>query len=309
MAAVIPRATASTHSSATSWLFVPQARGRIAWLRLAAYVFVPLDIFYATPWVAQHADVPGRLYHALTIARVLHLPEPTPTSIRATMWLLLVTSIAAVAGRAPRLLGAAVAVLYAWWMLIAMSYGKVDHDRYAFLVLLAVLPTVGPVRRDDTREDAESGWALWCVQLAVVATYFLAAVAKFRFGGWNWATGSTLSFAILRRGTFLADPLLQLPWLIVALQWGILMFELATPMLLVRNRWRSRFVLFLYGFHLSSCLGLRIAFWPHLVALLAFVPLEHLPKWWAARRRSTEILGVPRPRSAATVAVSVDEAR
>jgi hypothetical protein len=47
-------------------------------------------------------------------------------------------------GRAPRLLGWTIFVLYFEWMIIAMSYGKVDHDRFAFLVALAVLPTVAP---------------------------------------------------------------------------------------------------------------------------------------------------------------------
>ncbi|MDQ1708897.1 MAG: hypothetical protein QOG49_282 [Frankiaceae bacterium] len=287
-----------------NWLFAPQPRGRLAWLRTIAYLFIPVDVFVLTPWVARHADVPSRLYHPLTVARVLHLPTPTPASIRITMWLLVALAVLAAAGRRPRVLGAAIALLYAWWMVIAMSYGKVDHDRYSFLVLLAVLPTVGAARHDDLTEDAESGWVLRCVHLAVVATYFLAAMAKFRFGGWNWATGSTLSFAILRRGTFLADPLLRFPTIMVAMQWGILIFELASPMLLVGGRVTTRFVLFLYGFHLASYLGIQIAFWPHLVALLAFVPLEHLPRRWAARRTAavTKGQGAMAPRVAVTAA-------
>ena len=271
-----------------SWLFAPLPRGRIAWLRTAGYLFIPFDILWATRWVADHADVPGRLYHPLTVGRLLDLPAPGPVSVRVTMYLLLVLSVIAAAGRSPRALGTAVAVLYGWWMIIAMSYGKVDHDRYAYLVLLAVLPTVGRARHGDTTADAESGWALRCVQLAVVATYFLAAFAKFRFGGWNWATGATLSYAILRRGTFLADPLLQWPAVVVAMQWGILMFELATPIMLKGGRVARRFVVFLYGFHLASYLGIKIMFWPHIVALLAFVELERLPGWWARRRTSAE---------------------
>lgn len=267
-----------------SWFFAPQPRGRIAWLRTVAYLFIPVDIFLTTPWVADHADVPGRLYHPLTVGRWLHLPAPGPVSVRVTMYLLLALSVVAATGRRPRLLGTAIALLYGWWMVIAMSYGKVDHDRYAYLVLLAVLPTVGVARFADRTEDAESGWALRSVQLAVVATYFLAALAKFRFGGWNWATGSTLSYGILRRGTFLADPLLDFPSVMIAMQWGILAFELATPLLFVGGRVTSRFVLFLYGFHAASYLGIKIMFWPHVVALLVFVPLEKLPAWWTRRR-------------------------
>ncbi|MDQ1709063.1 MAG: hypothetical protein QOG49_448, partial [Frankiaceae bacterium] len=71
-----------------TWWFAPQPRGRIAWLRTVAYLFIPVDVFVITPWVADHADVPGRLYHPLTVASVLHLPTPGPVSIRVTMWLL-----------------------------------------------------------------------------------------------------------------------------------------------------------------------------------------------------------------------------
>jgi hypothetical protein len=275
-----------------SWLFAPQPRGRIAWLRTIAYLFIPVDVFFATPWVADHAGVPGRLYQPLVIAKVLHLPTPGPVSIRACMVTMLVLAAVAATGRWPRLLGTAVAVLYGWWMVVAMSYGKVDHDRFAYLVLLAVLPTVGAARHDDRTEDEASGWALRCVQLAVVATYFLAAFAKFRFGGWNWASGATVAGAIMRRGSFLADPLLEFPWLIVAMQWGIVAFELASPLIFV-PRLRRGFVVFLFLFHLASYLGISIHFLPHLVALLAFVRLEQLS---AVGRRIPEP-DVSRPRS------------
>ena len=289
-----------------NWLFAAQPRGRIAWLRTIGYLFIPVDIFFATPWVAGHADVPGRLYHALTVSRLLHLPVPGPVSVRISMWLLLAASLAAASGLRPRLLGTTVALLYAWWMVIAMSYGKVDHDRYAYLILLAVLPTVGRAGHSDKAVDTESGWALRAVQLGVVATYFLAAVAKLRFGGWNWATGSTLTSAILRRGTFLADPLVGYPAIMVALQWGILIFELASPLLLVGGRVTKWFVAFLYGFHAASYLGIKIAFWPHLVALLAFVPLERLTKAWTWRPGHIDFPRLSHPRQAAT---TVGEAR
>ena len=81
-----------------------------------------------------------------------------------------------------------------------MSYGKVDHDRIAFLVALAVLPTIGRARFRDRRRSEAAGWAMAAVLVAVMLTYFLAAWAKIRFGGWDWPTGSTLTRAVLRRG-------------------------------------------------------------------------------------------------------------
>ena len=260
----------------TRWWFEPMPRARVAWLRIIVYAFVPIDVLLTTSWVLRHADVPAELYQPLYVARVLSLPVPTESQIMVVGGLLIGAAVAAATGRLPRALGAAVFVLYFEWMLVAMSYGKVDHDRFAFLVALAVLPTVGRASRADTRSDEAAGWAIRCIQVAVVATYFLAALAKFRFGGWDWANGATLTRAVLRRGTSLGQPLLGVPWLLHAAQWGIIVFELASPLLLLRNRLGRGLVVFCFAFHLVTFAAITIIFLPHLVALLSFVALERV---------------------------------
>jgi hypothetical protein len=111
----------------------------------------------------------------------------------------------AAAGFLPRLAGWAAALAFTWWLFIDMSYGKVDHDHLALLVALYVLPTIGPsgTRRDrrwafedigrrwvatsgwrDMARTEAVGWALRCVQVAVVATYFLR-LGKDQVGGWH----------------------------------------------------------------------------------------------------------------------------
>jgi hypothetical protein len=118
------------------------------------------------------------------------------------------------------------------------------------------------------------------VALAVVATYLLAAVAKIRFGGWDWVDGATLTRAVLRRSTPLSEPLLDVPWVLHAAQYGIMVMELVVaPLLLVR--WRDPRVTWLLalaflGFHLMTFSMITIIFLPHCVALLALLPLEKL---------------------------------
>jgi hypothetical protein len=218
------------------------------------------------------------------MARLLHLPTPTRLGVDILEVVLLVaaaTAFVAVLTRATRLVrmaGAAVFVLYLWWMLIAMSYGKVDHDRFAFLVLLGVLPTVGAADLGDRRRSLQAGWAVRMTQVAVVATYFLAAWGKLRFGGWNWATGATLTRAVLRRGTDLGQWTLDHPGVLRGLQWGLLLLELAAPILLFvrRDRIRYTIVAALIAFHVITYLAISIIFLPHVVALMAFLPLERL---------------------------------
>jgi hypothetical protein len=260
------------------WWFSPVPLARIAVVRVIAYLFIPVDVFLTTVWVRAHADVPTEWYAPLLIGRVLHLPTPTHTLVLVVQWALVLAAVAAATGRAPRLLGTAVFLLYLEWMVIAMSYGKVDHDRIAFLVLLAVLPTIGCARWRDRRRSEAAGWAMAAVLVAVMLTYFLAAWAKIRFGGWDWPTGSTLTRAVLRRGTSLSDWTLEVPWLLTAAQWAMITLELAAPlMLFVRSdRARVGLVLFLLGFHLMVFAGVTIIFLPHCIAILSVLPWERL---------------------------------
>jgi hypothetical protein len=265
------------------WLFAPGPVARVAVLRVVVYLFVPVDVLLTTTFVRPHAHVPPELYAPLRIGRLLPLPTPGPW-VEAFQVVLVAAALAAawcaVRDRLPRLSGWLVALLYLQWMVVAMSYGKVDHDRFAFLVALLVLPTVGSARLRDRHRTEAAGWTLSVIALAVVATYALAAVAKIRFGGWDWVDGATLTRAVLRRGTPLSEPLLDVPWVLHAAQYGIVVMELlVAPLLLVR--WRDPRVTWLLalgflGFHLLTFAMVTIIFLPHCIALLALLPLERL---------------------------------
>ncbi|MGW0431461.1 HTTM domain-containing protein [Micromonospora sp. NPDC003197] len=200
-------------------------------------------------------------------------------------WALLALSLVAASGRAPRALGWPIFLLYFEWMIIAMSYGKVDHDRFALLVALAVLPTAGRARHGDATRTEAGGWALRITQISVICTYFLAAWAKFRFGGLEWMTGSVLARAIIRRGTEFADLLAQVPYLLIVAQFGIIAFELLSPVVfLVSERWRRAIVAFFYSFHVVTISTITISFAPHLVAMASFLSLERVrPIHWLRR--------------------------
>ncbi len=173
------------------WWFEPLPLPRIAWLRTFFYSFVFVDVLLTTSWVARHGAVSTDLYDPLLVGRALPLPQPTRSVVLTTGIVLLGAAGIAATNRFPRLAGAVVAAAYFEWMVIAFSYGKVDHDRFAFLVALCVLPTVGRAHWSDREETDAAGWAIRSIQIAVVLAYFLAAFAKFRFGGLNWATGAT----------------------------------------------------------------------------------------------------------------------
>ena len=267
----------------TGWLLSPAPLARVAVLRVVALLFVPVDVLLTTTFVRGHASVPAELYVAAASRPAAAAADAGPVG-RGPAGRARRRRAARSARRGPRRAPPAgrlpVAALYLEWMVVAMSYGKVDHDRFAFLVLLFVLPSVGRAPLRSTARTQAAGWALWMVALAVVATYVLAACAKLRFGGWDWADGATLTRAVLRRGTALSEPLLDVPVLLHAAQYGILAMELlVAPLLLVPWRDERRtwlLALGFLGFHLVTFAMITIVFLPHCVALLALLPLERL---------------------------------
>jgi hypothetical protein len=275
-----------------SWLFTPMPIARVATLRLLVFAFVVVDVLglHTSGWYHGWADPVW--YEPLVMGKVLHLPAATVLLVQVLKWGCVAAALGAMTGRAPRVLGWTVAVGWVWYQYVAFSYGKVDHDRADFVVALALLPTVGLAHLTDRRRSEAAGLALRAVQLAAVATYFLSAWAKVRFGGWDWVNSATMVRAVLRRGTPWAQWLLEVPWTLHTFQWVLFTAELTSPVIfLLSERWRRRVVAAWFVFHAMTYAAITIAFWPHLVTMLAFLPLEQYAAW--VRTRLPRLRGVP----------------
>lgn len=266
---------------------VPAARFEI--FRRLLYGYLVLDVLVLTAWVGDHGSADAGLYQPMLIGRLLPLPVPTDAVVMVTMWTVLVGAVLGIAGRSPRLVGTITACAYLEWMVIAFSYGKVNHDRFPLLVALFVAVTVGRTGIRDRTPSTAAGWALRMTMVATVAVYFLSVVAKVRYGGWLWANSATLTQALLRRATFLGRELRDQPQVAVLAQWAAVVFEALSPLLLVRHR--IRWVLWgtAIGFHVVTYAVLSIGFYPQLLCLLAFLPLERLVP--AGQEASAERIG------------------
>ncbi len=268
-------------SAVVRWWYAPVPRARVAWLRLLAYVFLIFDMLLLTSSSLAHARLPHDLYRPVLLARVLHIPAPNLGVMWALLVVVLGSGLACASGRLPKtagfLLGYLCAAGYLWWVMISMSYGKVDHDHLALVVALFVLPSIGPARFTDQTPCEAAGWAVRCIQLAVVSAYFLSFWAKMRFGGPNWPNGATLVWALNRRGTPPARHLLDYPWTLHLSQWVTVVMEATSPLLLfLRGRPLYALVAFWAGFHAITYAMMTIHFLPHAIFLAAFLPLERL---------------------------------
>lgn len=271
------------------WFMPVTADARVAILRSVIYVFVLLDIHLLVrdpiP-LSRHPE----LYKPLLIERLFQLPPPSLTltyTLYAVLWL---GCLVGAANRLPRVAGLVVAAAFTWWTAIGMSYGKVDHDHLALIVALWVLPTVGVVRERWRSSDAsaQAGWALKCIQIAVIFTYFLSALTKVRSGGWSftsWPESSILMWAIIRRPHALGELLMPYPGLLRLMQWGAYLAEFASLVVLwLRGRALLCAALFWLSFHVFTAALLYIHFAPTLICWLAFAPLERLAPWIRERR-------------------------
>jgi hypothetical protein len=263
-------------SAVTRWWLRPAPLSRFALMRTIIYLFVPIDLFARTAQVVPHAYGSRDLYDPVELLAAIHQPAPSPWFVQTLRVVIIAFSLVAATGKLRRVAGWIVALAFLDWCCLAMSYGKVDHDHLAILVAVFVLPTVsGASLRSGDRSEA-AGWALRCIEVAVIATYFLSAYAKFvRFGHPHWLTGATFAWAVVRRGTFVVRPLLHHPLVLLFAQWGLFALETLSPIVLFLGR-RGRIVavVVLESFHLMTEATIRINFVPLMVCLLVFLPLE-----------------------------------
>lgn len=293
----------------TAWFFPLLPNSRIAVLRAAIYLFVVVDVMLFVNDVVPKASTSQEFYRPVAAARLIHLPAPHEHVVEGLRLFLIVAALIAATNRLPRLLGWPVAAGHLIWVLYGMSYGKVDHDHLALVVALFVLPTVGRSHPHDHRADERAGWALRCIQLAVVSTYTLSVWAKVRYGGVDWPTGATLMWAVERRGTFLGEHLVHVPELLVVAQWVTVVAELAAPLVFVlKGRKLALAVGFYLSFHMITYAVISIHFLPLVVCWLSFAPLEkvaaRMPAPRPLVRRQPAGLGAP----GHAVAVVGDEA-
>ncbi len=280
------------------WFAPILPESRVAVLRSILYAFVILDLHLMVRDPIPLSRQP-ELYQPLMIERIFHLPPPSVPLTVSLYVIVLAGCVIGMTGRLTRVVGWIVAAAFTWWVAIGMSYGKVDHDHLALVVALWVLPTVGPItdRWHSRVRSAQAGWALKCIQIAVISTYFLSALTKIRSGGWNlasWPDSSILAWAIVRRPHGLGQFLLPYPELLHAMQWMSFTAELTSLVVLwLRGRALLGAAMFWMSFHIFTIAILYIHFAPTIICWLAFAPLERLGPWLARRKARAAVNGAP----------------
>lgn len=276
------------------WWVPELPRARVAWVRAALAVTAVLDVRFFLSSTADRAGTP-EFFAPVVLARWLQLPPVTEGIATALLVGVHVGAVAVVIGgfrRVPGLVqnagGWLLAIAYVLWVLWGMSYGYVAHDHMAITVGIVLLATAGTARYGGgAAADVTAGWPLRMIQVLTVMTYFGSVLAKYVFSGGSlvrWATSGTLAWAFIRRPNDLNQMLVTNALLLRLAQWGALLLELCSPLvLLLRGRWLMLAIGGFLMFHLTTFLLLGIHFLPTVVCWSAFVPFERLPGWVRAR--------------------------
>ena len=180
------------------------------------------------------------------------------------------------------------AVGFLWLTSFGASWGQILHTEHLVVLHLLVL-AAAPSGRG---ESATTGWPLKVMSAVTVATYFVAGVAKLRFGGGlDWLDGDGLLRLVAHdnlRKRLLGDawsPIAPFavghPMIFQLGAWITLVVELGAPLALLGRRWAYTWVALAWTFHLAV-LALMAVLFPYPLVGVAFasmLPVERLLAW------------------------------
>ena len=291
--------------AARRWLAPEAPAERLAAVRVLVGAFAVVYLGLRIPHLASYVSFSSRNFQPVGVMSALEQPPPA----LAVYLLIALTWTAALAfalGWRFRVTGPAAGFLLLVTLSYANSWGQIFHTENAlvlFVLVLGVTPAADATSLDARRRGEAPaphpryGWPLRLLTVVVVATYFLAGVAKLRWGGPGWMGGTVLRDTIaadsLRKILLgsshspIAEALLGQAWLFRALAVLTLVVELGAPLALLHRRAALVWVLAVIAFHLGVLTLMAILF-PFPLSGIAFAPFfraERVTAWIGGRLR------------------------
>ena len=275
-----------------AYWFRPVPVRRLAVLRILVAAYVVQDLLLGR-WMLRYATVSEEFYEPIHVIRLLSLPRLGPEELTALYIVLVGAALCAFVGLATRPALTVAAPLYIYWYATFYSYGEVSNSRTAVamaLIVLAIAPAGRAYSLDSylarrrgkplvEEDDEVAGWAFQVLTVLLVYMYFFAGLTKLRVTGFDWLYSGAFERGIADEG---AAPALWLAgnhlWLVWAMALGVLVFELCSPILLIRGRLRQWYAGIAVLFHIGSLVLLRMDFLGMaLICAAVVLNLERIP--------------------------------
>jgi len=282
-------------STLDAWFFGSVPAQRIGWLRFGVGTYAVIYLLARLGHLNAAAQYPAAAFAPVGIVSWLSGPL-SPFWVHAGYALTLLLAVVFTLGIAHRVAAPAFALLLTWVLSYRHSFGMIFHTDNLLVLHVACLslaPEAGsalrvPWSRSSTKtaETERSGWVIRVCAMVTVASYVVAAVAKLRITGVDWALGDVLrehiAYDAIRKielGSIhspIGPWLVPHAWLFPPLAAFSLATELLAPLALLGGRIALGWCLAAWLFHLGVLALMAIAF-PYPLsgcAFLAFFPLE-----------------------------------
>lgn len=281
-----------------SWLTAPAPAGRLHAVRL-------LTVLYALVWIGirlNHwrdlSQLPAGRWRPVGIAGWFGEPLPSTAVVTVVAIATLAVGLAALFDIRWTLTGPLLAVGFLWLTTFGASWRQILHTEQLVALHLLVLAAAPSGRRSSST----TGWPLKVLSAVTVATYFVAGVAKFRFGvGLDWLSGDGLLRLVAHdnlRKRLLGDawsPIAPFavghPLIFQVGVWLTVVVEVGAPLALLGRRIGYAWIALAWSFHVGV-LALMAVLFPYPLVGIAFasmLPVERLlawrPAWLAALAR------------------------
>ena len=263
-----------------AWLFSPGSELQLSAVITGLATLIGLQVAFF-PW-SELAELPPPLLRPVPVLFFLHSMPPAGVIVGLQVVGVVAAALAA-AGRRRRATLAVAWLAYFALAALRASRGKIQHNDLLLLigcVPFLAAPATRWLHRATTGRSARWGWPVHTALTFVAGAYFFTGLRKLTVSGIAWVTSDNMRW-ILYAGAngkakvpevalFIADR----PWLSHLAAAGVMGFELAFPLLLLRRRLRPAVVATAFAFHGGTWLTLGLDYWKY-----AFVVTLLLVDW------------------------------
>lgn len=262
-----------------AWLFAPGTPSRLHTVRRLLAVVVGLRL--ALWGYRDLGGQPSSLFLPQGVIGLLFDRMP-PAGIIVALQIGGIAAAVAVAAGKGRRWGLPVA----WACLLVLaglrgSLGKILHNDV--LLLLATVPLLA-APADRQPPENRAGWPVRAAVVVVAASYLLTGVAKLVQSGVSWVTSDNMRWVMAEAARDPRGPIEGVARFVAghgavahAVAAGILLLELAFPLVLFRPRLTPLFLAGAAAFHAGTWITLGLDYWGHLaVVVIVLVEWDRL---------------------------------
>lgn len=273
--------------SGLRWWFPRVPAQRLATLRILVGTYSVVYLAVRIPYFFSFTKHPAAQFQPIGLLSFMDAPFEAGL-FKTLVVLALTASIAFLLGFRYRVLGPVFALLLLVLLTYVNSWGGILHTDNLWVLhvlILSLAPAADALSLDakdaSHPEHFKYGWAIRLMCWVCVCTYFLAAVAKLKNGGFGFIGGESLRNYVamdnarkIELGS-LHSPIagLFLPYAFVfqVLATVSLALELGAPLVMLQSKVARIWAVGMWGFHVGV-LALMAILFPYPVSFIAFAP-------------------------------------